>query len=361
MRNFFFCMISIFFFDIFNSAYAYYHPTPEMVPAVTTAVINGHWYNDKTMYYPLGSPLCYTAAEAAARDALPDTSVWFSTDPPTSCKKCPTGDWILVGNSGSEICLQGCPSPYVYGTYFDTSGCFKCTDNYVFRSGDCQWNGVGSPPPRPAPLPAKNLSASDGTLNTISIKWNPSASADYYELYRAIVQFSSSVQWSKIGSPADNNFEDGTQTNGETVKPCATYQYKVKACNYDFQCSYFSNTDQGHLSLEKPKITAAYRFLKAPGAPELGAVGNLVKWSYVPLSQIYKVHVAQKSGYNATFSDKNFDELGARTDRIAICPLARTVAIQACCSTLSGCGEAVLYNPYIPSIDAWVNLLLNER
>ncbi len=369
MRKFLFCLISIFFFGTFNSAYAYYHPTPEMVPAVTTAAINAHWYYDKTMYYPLGNPLCYSAAEAAARNALPDTSTWFSTDPPTSCKKCPAGGGVLTGVNGSEVCLQDCPSPYVYGTYFETSGCFNCPDKYIFRNGDCQWNSVGSPPARPVPLAPKNLTASDGTSDiNVIVKW---AESDYTTDHYILERSSDGKNWDQFKRINDGVDKTRKYYDKSAVPPVA-YVYRVKACNSDDQCSGYSNSDLGYKNLQVPKPLLSQKSKYNETLYQIKFT-----WQKVTGAKYYQIYFAKEQGFVLNFSKEKF-QLKANVsenrdsflyweasfnDPIFKKLSEHATAVRACGhhNNTTVCGPVALHNNSSPpGVSALINLLLNK-
>jgi Zn-dependent metalloprotease/fibronectin type 3 domain-containing protein len=100
----------------------------------------------------------------------------------------------------------------------------------------------------PIPAAPTNLAASDGTFtDKVQVTWTASATATYYEVYRAT---SASGTKSLLGGPAASPYNDTTATPG------ITYYYWAKACSGS-GCSGFSTSDTGWRNLTAPTGVAA--------------------------------------------------------------------------------------------------------
>ena len=103
--------------------------------------------------------------------------------------------------------------------------------------------------PNSPPAVPTGISASDGTYpDRVSIAWNVSNSATYYQVYSNTSNSSSGA--SLLGSPAASPFNDTSATMG------TSYWYFVKACNAS-GCSGFSASDSGFRALTAPTGVSA--------------------------------------------------------------------------------------------------------
>ncbi len=100
--------------------------------------------------------------------------------------------------------------------------------------------GYYTPPPTSSPHPPASISASDGRyFHYIEVRWAPSYSSDYYQLYR---------DGSLIAKVNGANYLD---KEGPHLRPLIKYNYSVTACNA-LGCSAISNSDSGYMNKFAP-------------------------------------------------------------------------------------------------------------
>jgi fibronectin type 3 domain-containing protein len=127
----------------------------------------------------------------------------------------------------------------VVGTCYEDTSASSCT-NYCYRVRACNTCGCGDysveDPGSTAggPSAPTGLSASDGTYtNKVTVCWGAVPGAARYELYRAST---CGGNYAKLADVTGTCYDD------TSVSPCATYCYRVKACN-TCGCSEYSAED----------------------------------------------------------------------------------------------------------------------
>lgn len=121
------------------------------------------------------------------------------------------------------------------------------------------------PPPPPEPLPAPgSMRASDGTsLTDISITWTAVADADFYYLERAAGN-GSAITWMVLDanvSGSDTRYVDVIADRDPDARPGLAFQYRLKACRTNGECSEYTPADQGYTILPAPSEFASGLFI----------------------------------------------------------------------------------------------------